>query len=237
MDLKEISILGTNVEHHWYYASKAKAMRRTLGEISASKILDVGAGSGFFSRHLLKYTKAKEAWCVDISYTEDSNESELGKQINYRRSVSAIDADLILLMDVIEHVDDDIGFLKEYIDKVPQGSQFLITVPAFEFLWSGHDDFLGHKRRYTLKQLDAVVAQAGLTVKHSCYYFGLVFPIAAFIRLIQKINFGKKSKKSQLTNHHPTVNKILTFICNAELPFTGLNRVGGLTVCCLAIKE
>jgi hypothetical protein len=109
-------------------------------------------------------------------------------------------------------------------------------VPAFQFLWSGHDDFLEHKRRYTLKQLEETVRNAGLEVKYSAYNFGMVFPIAATLRLAQKASHRDKGVRSQLTRHHPLVNKTLKSLCNAELPFMKFNRVAGLTVFCLADK-
>ena len=213
MDLKETDILGSSIDQHWYYASKAAATMRLLGTTPYKRILDVGAGSGFFSRHLLTHSSASEAWCVDISY----------------------DADLVLLMDVLEHVDDDVGLLKAYVEKVPSGSRFLITVPAFQFLWSGHDDFLEHKRRYTLAQLEAVVRNTGLTVKQGAYYFGLVFPIAAALRLLPK-GAQPSPPRSQLKQHHPMVNTILKTLCSVELPFMGANRLAGLTVFVLAQK-
>lgn len=237
MDLKETEILGSDTEHHWYYSSKAKAMSRLLEGAVPARILDVGAGSGFFSRYLLAHTMAKEAWCVDISYKIDADECEAGKPVHYRRSIGSVEADLVLLMDVLEHVDDDVALLKDYVGKVPCGSRFLISVPAFQFLWSGHDDFLEHKRRYTLKQLEEAVQKAGLDVKRGAYYFGLVFPIAATLRLTQKASSIGTTARSQLTRHHPIVNKVLKSLCNAELPFMNLNRAAGLTVFCLAEKN
>lgn len=235
MDLKETDILGPDIEQHWYYRSKARAMLHMLKGTSASTLLDVGAGSGFFSHHLLTHTPTAQAWCVDISYPADSDASTAGKPVRYRRAIDTLDADLVLLMDVLEHVDDDVGLLKAYVDKVPSGSRFLITVPAFQFLWSGHDDFLEHKRRYTLKQLESVVAQAGLQVQQGAYYFGLVFPIAAGLRLLQRKASGAPSK-SQLARHHPLVNGVLRILCSLERPFMGANRIAGLTVFCLAQK-
>lgn len=167
MDLKETDILGDSIGEHWYYCSKAAATTRMLGDASIKRILDVGAGSGFFSHHLLTHSAAREAWCVDISYPADSSASTAGKPVHYRRSVDALDADLVLLMDVLEHVDDDLGLLKSYVDKVPSGSRFLMTVPAFQFMWSGHDDFLEHKRRYTLAQFETLAGDAGLTVQRA----------------------------------------------------------------------
>ncbi|UQI32551.1 class I SAM-dependent methyltransferase [Pseudomonas bijieensis] len=235
MDLKETDILGPDIGQHWYYRSKARAMLHMLKGTSANTLLDVGAGSGFFSHHLLTHTATAQAWCVDISYPADSDASTAGKPVRYRRAVDSLDADLVLLMDVLEHVDDDVGLLKSYVDKVPSGSRFLITVPAFQFLWSGHDDFLEHKRRYTLKQLETVVAQAGLQVQQGAYYFGLVFPIAAGMRLLQR-RASKAPAKSQLSRHHPLVNGVLRSLCSLERPIMGANRIAGLTVFCLAQK-
>ncbi|WP_053214416.1 bifunctional 2-polyprenyl-6-hydroxyphenol methylase/3-demethylubiquinol 3-O-methyltransferase UbiG [Pseudomonas sp. Q12-87] len=235
MDLKETDILGPDIDRHWYYRSKARAMLHMLKGTSARTLLDVGAGSGFFSHHLLTHTDTAQAWCVDISYPADSDASTAGKPVRYRRAIDALDADLVLLMDVLEHVDDDVGLLKMYVDKVPSGSRFLITVPAFQFLWSGHDDFLEHKRRYTLGQLERVVAQAGLQVQQGAYYFGLVFPIAAALRLLPRAR-SEVPAKSQLSRHSPLVNGVLKSLCSLERPFMGANRIAGLTVFCLAQK-
>ena len=237
MDLKETDILGADIGHHWYYRSKATAMRRLLSGAPTSIILDVGAGSGFFSRRLLSETSANEAWCVDISYGNDSDASEAGKPVYFRRSVDMVNADLVLLMDVLEHVDDDIGLLEHYVQRVPSGARFLVSVPAFQFLWSGHDVFLEHKRRYRLNQIEGVVKQAGLTVKHGAYYFGAVFPIAATIRLATNwINKQQQEARSQLSIHHPLINGALAAMCYAELPFLARNRLAGLTAFCLAEK-
>ena len=235
MDLKETDILGSSINQHWYYASKAAATTRLLGSTPIRKILDVGAGSGFFTHHLLSHSSASEAWCVDISYDADSDASTAGKPVHYRREIDAVDADLVLLMDVLEHVDDDVGLLKAYVDKVPSGSRFLMTVPAFRFLWSGHDEFLEHKRRYTLAQLETVARDAGLTVQQGAYYFGLVFPIAATLRLLPK-GAQPSPPRSQLKRHHPLVNTLLKSLCSIELPFMNANRLAGLTVFVLAQK-
>jgi 2-polyprenyl-3-methyl-5-hydroxy-6-metoxy-1,4-benzoquinol methylase len=235
MDLKETDILGDSIDEHWYYCCKAAATRRLLGDMPIRRILDVGAGSGFFSHHLLTHTDAHEAWCVDISYPADSSATSACKPVHYRRSIDSIDADLVLLMDVLEHVDDDLGLLKSYVDKVPSGSRFLMTVPAFQFLWSGHDDFLEHKRRYTLAQFETLAGDAGLTVQRGAYYFGAVFPIAAALRLMPQ-GSPTAQPQSQLKLHHPWVNSVLKTLCRLELPLMGRNRLAGLSVFVLAQK-
>lgn len=237
MDLKETEILGSNIGKHWYYQSKANAMTRLLAGSPYLAILDIGAGSGFFTKKLLSETTATEAWCVDISYENDSDTLEAGKPIFFRRSIEKANADLVLLMDVLEHVDNDVGLLEEYVRKVPSGAHFLISVPAFQFLWSGHDVFLEHKRRYRLAQMENVARQAGLTVKHGAYYFGAVFPIAAAVRLATTLaQRGQYKPKSQLSQHTPFVNGFLAAMSSIELPFFLRNRLAGLTVFVLAEK-
>jgi SAM-dependent methyltransferase len=236
MDLKEGDILGDSAKTHWYYKSKATTVERMIGYKQNTIVLDVGAGSGFFSHHLLTQNLALEAWCVDTSYDTDRDEVHAGKSVYYRRSVDSLKADLVLMMDVLEHVDDDIGLLKEYANKVPIGSTFLITVPAFQFMWSSHDEFLEHKRRYTLKQLESVVSASDLKVIRSAYGFGAVFPIAMLQRFFLNTFQRKSPVQSQLKMHHPIVNATLATICQLELPLVPSNRLFGLTVFCLAKK-
>ncbi|WP_137896159.1 methyltransferase domain-containing protein [Ramlibacter sp. 2FC] len=235
MDLKETDILGSAIDRHWYYVSKAKAMMRHIGAKVPEKILDIGAGSGFFSKYLLKNSTAREAWCVDIAYEHDHDTRLNEKEIHYRSEIGTTEADLVLLMDVLEHVDDDVGLLRFYAHKVPRGAIFLVSVPAFQMLWSQHDEFLEHKRRYTIRQLEEAVCKAGLEIKHSAYFFGMIFPIAAIMRLAQRYS-KPRPPRSQLVQHHPMVNAFLKTLCDIESPLFKLNRVVGLTVFCLAQK-
>lgn len=234
MDLKEAEILGDAVADHWYYRSKAAALMRLLGGTPAGVILDVGAGSGFFSRYLAQNTPAREIWCVDSSYAGDSDSLAAGKPIRYRQSLGTSAADLVLMMDVLEHVDDDAALLREYVARVGAGAVFVISVPAFGFLWSGHDEFLGHRRRYTLAQIRRVVRDSGLVLEKSAYFFALVFPLALAARLIGRLLGG--NPRSQLQQHSPAVNRVLAWICSLELPWFEKNRCFGLTAFCVARK-
>lgn len=237
MDLKETDILGDQIGTHWYYRSKSKALNSFVENCEKSQILDIGAGSGFFSEQLLRNSSAKEAVCVDISYDKEFEKTVFDKQMIFRKAIDSSNADLVLLMDVLEHVDDDTGLLKDYVSKVPTGAMFLISVPAFQWLWSSHDVFLEHKRRYTIDETEKVVKNSGLQIVRSSYYFGSVLPIAAVSRLSEKL-FGNSNEepKSQLKNHHPVTNHFLNFMSDIDLLYLKHNRVAGLTVFCLAQK-
>ena len=238
MDLKEADILSQGIGQHWYYASKSRAVARLLQNRRYASVLDVGAGSGFFAKELLKKSLADQACCVDISYYRYSDSDEDGKPLFFRRSVDETNADLVLLMDVLEHVEDDIGLLCEYVRKANVGTTFVLSVPAFQFMWSGHDLFLEHKRRYTLPQIEQVAKRAGLHIEQGCYYFAAVFPIAATTRLLEKFQQGKSyAAQSQLRKHNPTVNSVLKTLSLMELAVMRYNRCFGLTAFCLAVKK
>ncbi len=147
MDIKEIDILGDDIDNHWYYKSKALAVSKVLQPYKKDTIFDIGAGSAFFSKYLIKNSGVKESWCVDIAYDSEYDEQYAEGLIHYRKECPEVEPDLTLFVDVLEHIDDDAGFLKSYVEKAPKGSHFFISVPAFKFLWSQHDVFLGHKRR------------------------------------------------------------------------------------------
>jgi SAM-dependent methyltransferase len=233
MDLKEEDILGADIARHWYYRAKAAALRRAVAAIEPRRLLDIGAGSGFFSRHLLAETAAQSALCVDIGYDRDRDEQAAGKPVLYRRDCATTDCDLVLMMDVLEHVDDDRGLLRHYMAKVPSGAHFLVTVPAFGFLWSGHDVFLEHKRRYRLGEIEAAMRDAGLVIVRGAYYFGLVFPLAAAVRLATR---GQPEPKSSLKKHGALTNGLLAATCAIELPLFPINRLAGLSAFVLGRK-
>ena len=233
MDLKEEDILGADIGRHWYYRSKAAALRRAVAGLAPKRLLDVGAGSGFFSRHLLSETPAESALCVDIGYPADRDDSVAGKPVLYRRDAGLTDCDLVLMMDVLEHVDHDRWLLRHYAEKVPSGAHFLVTVPAFAFLWSGHDVFLEHKRRYRLPEIEAAMRDAGLEIVRGSYYFGFVFPLAAAVRLADR---NTTEPRSSLKKQGALTNGILTAICAAELPLFPINRLAGLSCFVLARK-
>lgn len=233
MDLKEEDILGADIGRHWYYRAKSAALRRAVATLKPRHILDVGAGSGFFSRHLLAATGAQSALCVDTGYPADRDDTTDGKPVRFRRSIGTVDCDLVLMMDVLEHVDDDRGLLMDYAAKLPSGAHFLVTVPAFRFLWSGHDVFLEHKRRYRLGEIEAVVRAAGLEVVRGSYYFGFVFPLAAAVRLATR---NASAPRTSLKRHGALTNGLLGAVCAAELPFFPVNRLAGLSAFVLARK-
>jgi len=121
---------------------------------------------------------------------------------------------------------------------VRPGALFFITVPAFEFLWSDHDKYLGHFRRYTLKKLERLLKEAGLSILHGHYFYVAVFPIAAGMRLLGNwLPHRRSQTRSHLKKHHPIVNKTLFSICRVERILSRYNRFMGLSSVVLGRKS
>jgi hypothetical protein len=104
-------------------------------------------------------------------------------------------------------------------------------------MWSEHDVFLEHHRRYTLGQLSDVLERAGLTQVSGSYFFGLVMPLAWISRKLDNwLSPADRPPKSQLRPHGRLANTILDMLCRIELPWFQTNRIAGLTAIYLARK-
>lgn len=238
MDLKEEAAIGGNPEQHWYYIAKERAIQTLLGDQPMGAILDVGAGSGVFSRMLIREGMAEQALCVDPNYTDAWIADRSTSRVDFRREIEDASVDAVLMIDVIEHVDDDAGLIAEYVDKVAPGTRFLISVPAFNFLWSSHDDFLEHRRRYRLESLEAVAREGGLEPLETRYFFGALFPAVAALRLMDRALKGDEEVQASALKAAPGwLNKTMVAVHDIErallFPF---NKVAGVTAFCLACK-
>lgn len=121
MDLKEEAAIG-DPSSHWYYIAKGRAIKSLVGG-PVSSVLAVGAGSGVFSKMLVEEGIAGAAVCVDPNYAEERVGARRTDRIEYRRSVSTSGAPLVLMIDVIEHVDDDEGLIRDYAALSPEGAR------------------------------------------------------------------------------------------------------------------
>jgi hypothetical protein len=240
MDVKEASILGDKAISHWYYVAKGRALIDMLKSINVPEVLDVGAGSGVFTKILIQAGICQSAICVDPAYREESVEYHLGRPIRFVRSIENVNPSLVLIMNVLEHVDNDMGLLRQYSESMSAGGKVLVTVPAFKFLWSGHDVFLGHLRRYTMPEIERKMRMSGLSILSSRYFFGTLLPLAALVRINNRHRQASGSCKaaSMLKKYPPKLNKLLTYIHDVERRFLfPFNRIAGLTIFCLAEKR
>jgi SAM-dependent methyltransferase len=115
-------------------------------------------------------------------------------------------ADLVLMLDVLEHLDDDEQALHTAWKALRPGGVILVTVPAFAWLWSGHDVALGHRRRYAAGALRALVAEAGFRIEHVSYFNTLLFPLIVLARYWKRL---RGDTRHDLRRPHAMVNGLL----------------------------
>lgn len=233
MDLKEEALLGPEVARHWYYRAKLSALLGTLADLPPDAVLDVGAGSGFFARSLLERGAATAATCVDPGYGADREEVVAGRPLSFRRQPQR-PAPVVLMMDVLEHVPDDAGLLRGTLAGAPPGTRVVVTVPAFGWLWSRHDVFLGHLRRYTLAGIERLLRDCTLRVEFAHYLYAPVLPMVVVQRLGRRF-LGEGEPRSDMRRFGRVSNAVLDTACNVERRFARRNRLAGLTVLARAV--
>ncbi len=234
MDLKELES-GVNPEVHWYYQSKKQPMiaftKKVLESVMPLTIIDVGSGSGFFSISLEQQfpDKIKKVCLVDINYTPEEIAATRGAKIEKMLSIpDKIENSLVILMDVLEHLEDDLKMLND-IKRNCSGSNnyFFITVPAFMSLWSGHDVYLGHYRRYRIPMLRKVLSDSGYSISKLYYLYGSLFPMVWAARKLS--NLRKKEADSNMRPFSPLMNRIFLSITGIDMKLARANKIFGVT--------
>ena len=234
MDLKELEN-GVNPDVHWYYQSKKLPLfhfaKQLVGRGQPITIVDVGAGSGFFALELEKHYGAAIAkvYLVDIGYSEAEIAATQGQKIEKVVAIPpVIENGLVLLMDVLEHLPDDLAMLQSIKQAcVGENNHFFITVPAFRSLWSGHDVFLGHYRRYRIPMLRGVLQKADFRQIKNYYLYGSLFPLIWAVRRLS--NLRHKEAASNMQPAHPVANRVLLGLTSAEMKLTTANKLFGVT--------
>lgn len=235
MDLKELES-GVNPDVHWYYQSKTLPMLAfTRKVLESSKepvtIVDVGSGSGFFALTLEKKfgAKLKKVYLVDLFYTDEEIAATRGQKVEKVRHIpNKIENGLVIMMDVLEHLEDDLAMLQSIKAAcVGDNNHFFITVPAFYSLWSGHDVYLGHYRRYKINTLGAVLKKANFNTRNTYYLYGSLFPMVWAARKIS--NLKKKEANSNMKPFSPLMNKLFLAVTSADMAVAKANKLFGVS--------
>ncbi|MBI4213723.1 MAG: methyltransferase domain-containing protein [Chloroflexi bacterium] len=187
MRIEEYDALARVEREHWFYSGKRELVRRWIGRYGLLRpttlLVDVGAGTGLFASEMQRY-------CRTVAI--DPDPSAL-RHIAERAGLATIAApagqlplatgvvDALTALDVIEHLDDDVGALQEFGRVLRPGGLLVITVPALPALWSEWDEALGHRRRYTRPTLQLALQQAPFEICQLNYINTLaLLPIAAY---------------------------------------------------------
>ncbi len=186
-------------DHHYWHVHRRRIILEELRAFAPSPgpLLEVGCGIGTVATHL-------NANGFEVDYSDifgraleiasERAGARLGAAVKRRRFVRlditrplpALEYAGVLAFDVIEHLPDDVGVMRHLHDALPRDGFVMVTVPAFQFLWSPWDDVERHKRRYTRDQLTALLEQTGFAVERATYFFSPLFFAALGVKGLRR---------------------------------------------------
>ena len=176
-----------------------------------ARILDAGCGSG---RNMVELARLGTVTGVELSETSVCLARARGVGEVIEGSVLEMpfepdSFDLAVSLDVIEHLDQDLDALRELRRVVAPGGALLITVPAYEWLWSGHDEINHHYRRYTRRTLQRVAQQAGWEQVRTTYFNSLLLPVAILLRALDRLSTKTTESSLDLWVPPEPLNRLL----------------------------
>ncbi len=129
--------------------------------------------------------------------------------------------DLTVSLDVIEHLKDDVGALRELRRVTKPGGALLVTVPAYQWLWSGHDEINHHHRRYNRRTLLAAAQSGGWKLERSAHFNSLLLPVAIVLRALERFKPSTTKSSLDLWVPPPPLNWALRQPLNLEAAVIG----------------
>lgn len=178
-------------EHHWWYRGRRRVIRAELDRLplpTGARVLDAGCGSGRTLQELVDYGDVSGIE-LNTDAAALARDRALGDvQVGRLEELPWEDQtfDLITCLDVIEHVPDDTVALSELRRVCRAGGWLLVTVPAYQALWSRHDEANHHYRRYSRAALRAAAGAGGWQLERMSSFNSLLLAPAAAVRLAQR---------------------------------------------------
>ncbi len=181
-------------EHHWWYRGRRRIIRAELHRLQVrdgARVLDAGCGSGRTLEELQRFDACGielSAQAAEVARARGQGEVRVGRL----QELPWVDGtfELIVCLDVIEHTPDDRATLRELRRVCAPGGWLLLTVPAYQALWSAHDEANHHFRRYERATLRAAAADAGWRLQRMTSFNSLLLAPAAAVRIAQRHRRG-----------------------------------------------
>jgi ubiquinone/menaquinone biosynthesis C-methylase UbiE len=245
MNVEEYEKMYALENTYWWFQGRKRIIlnlvrKHVPGLNLKARVLDVGCGTGLILEALHSYCRP-----IGLDFSHKALLYCRDRKLNLLilgnvdiLPVSAESCDVVLALDLLEHIEDDSALMRDFHRIIKPGGYLMLTVPAHQFLWSEHDEALSHYRRYSYLQLLAMIREAGFRPVKTSYAISFVFlPIVVF-RLAQKIFKKRQEPKTHLIRLPGAANKILIWLLLIEgflLKF--INLPFGVSIICLARKE
>ena len=228
---------------HWWFVARRKIIQKAINNLDLPRnirILDAGCGNGDNLSLLSTFGDLvafeKNEYALKTAKSKKIGEIYKAELPDKLPNTVKTNFDLIVLLDVLEHIDDDSKSLTTVRKLMNNKGIILITVPAFQWLWSEHDVIHHHKRRYSKSELREKLDSSGFRIKYISYFNTLLFPFALVERIGQKIFSSSNPEILELPNNK--INFLLEKIFSLEAIF--MNKISlpfGLSLVAIAEKK
>jgi SAM-dependent methyltransferase len=206
-------------DSHWWFRGRRAVIQAMLGRAglpSAPRILDAGCGTG---RNLADYARLGPASGVDpspeaVAFCHARGLDQVAQSGVEQLPFGDGAFDLVTATDVLEHIPDDHGAARELRRVTRAGGSLLVTVPAYQWLWSQHDDSHHHQRRYTLRRLRSTLTSAGWRPVLQTYFNSILLAPIALVRTV-----SKDGERSDYDMAPGPLNQALSLPMRAEAAF------------------
>ncbi|HEX8054580.1 MAG TPA: class I SAM-dependent methyltransferase [Thermoleophilaceae bacterium] len=231
-------------DRHWWFVGRREVLMRVLADHLEPgrdrRILDVGCGTGTMLAHLGRFGTAQgvDASEEAVAFCHQRGLDDVGLLDDGPLPFGDDTFDLVTAFDVIEHVDDDLGLLRDFRRVVAPGGHVMVSVPAYRFLWGPQDEISHHKRRYVRRELTARFEEAGLTVLRSTYFNTLLFPPIAAIRVLRPAKPAEELESDFTLTKPGRVNSLLGRVFASEARLVGRTDLPfGVSILALARND
>lgn len=207
---------------HWWFTGRRRILASILESLNIPKnarILEIGSGTG---GNLEMLTAFGAVYGLEMDKVAcELTKNKYGNQFSIYQGACPDNMpdfgqkfDLICFFDVLEHIENDEQALNGVQELLNENGQIILTVPAYRWLWSIHDEFLHHKRRYNVKNLKHLITATEFKITRLTYFNSLLFPLAAIVRLKDIVT---QKKTATGTNTPPVmINNLLKRIFSLE---------------------
>ena len=220
-------------EVHWWFVARRSIVKHLLSkylsfDLSSRqiKIADLGCGCG---ANLIEYNKSYSVTGMDpsldaVKYCQKRGIAIQQGALPHNCTLPVNSFHAVLMLDVLEHIEEDEEALGKTYELLNNDGIIVLTVPAYQWLYTKRDEFHHHKRRYSKKQLDQILRKAGFKRVLLSYYNFWLFPCVALVRMIGKM-LGLDRSGCDVKVPNRFINRIVQIIFESErlfLPVPGL---------------
>lgn len=220
MNTVEYARMAEREQSYWWHVGRLDIINTWLGRWvrpkKGSKILNVGCGTGGTLPVLEKYGKVTN---VDVSSEAVKFMKESGYTVSKVKGIALpfkdSSFDVVVAFDVLEHIDEHEEALNEWLRVLKKDGVILLTVPAYQWLWSDHDVSLHHYRRYTRKLIRSITPESG-TIQRLSYCIVFSLPLIVTFRFINKLLGRKVDSETSYVNVPKSVNSFFSWLLGIE---------------------